>query len=410
MARNKIEDIRDEYTIRIDEKGKERYKCKACKKEWAKNITRLQEHINTCALRNLNETSNNNKRQKVSNLTSQEQIELESLLARAFYTSGVSFNVIENIDFQAFLKKACPSFNIPSRHTLSNSLLDKEYMNLQVVVQNTLDETPYHCLIALVLTVDTRWTSTFECLDHVLQTQAAIYAILTEDGIELDENIKAIIVDYTVWADIKKLRNFLEPFIIFIRQLESDEPYLSSAYKILQDLKKKIINNVQIPVELRDNTLQAARNRWVNFLYNPAIIVAYMLDPRYRGEDLDLQIWADIINNEVIRIAGVDNENQVLDELAEYIGKSGGFARKMLTQKADKLVYIYWNTRILRRLGRSVLINNSQEISVNSDNQELDINVDDDKNEELNGNFTDFSNWLLNTFDNCEHEFDNYSE
>ncbi|CAG8486780.1 9313_t:CDS:1, partial [Dentiscutata heterogama] len=49
-------------------------------------------------------------------------------------------------------------------------------------------------------------------------------------------------------------------------------------------------------------------------------------------------------------------------------------------------------------------------ISVNSDNQELDINVDDDENEELNGNFTDFSNWLLNTFDNCEHEFDNYSE
>ena len=55
-----------------------------------------------------------------------------------------------------------------------------------------------------------------------------------------------------------------------------------------------------------------------------------MLDPRYRGENLNLQIWADIINNEVIRIAGVDNENQVLDELAEYIGKSGGFARKYL--------------------------------------------------------------------------------
>ncbi|CAG8657086.1 15683_t:CDS:1, partial [Racocetra fulgida] len=72
----------------------------------------------------------------------------------------------------------------------------------------------------------------------------------------------------------------------------------------------------------------------------------------------------------------------------------------MLTQKADKLVYIYWNTRILRQLGRSILINNLQEISVNSDNQELDINVDNDENEELNENFTDFSNWLLNTFDN----------
>ncbi|CAG8781235.1 8495_t:CDS:1, partial [Gigaspora rosea] len=40
-----------------------------------------------------------------------------------------------------------------------------------------------------------------------------------------------------------------------------DEPYLSSAYKILQDLKIKIMNNVQIPVEFRDYTLQTARNR-----------------------------------------------------------------------------------------------------------------------------------------------------
>ncbi|CAG8807636.1 9930_t:CDS:1, partial [Dentiscutata erythropus] len=45
-------------------------------------------------------------------------------------------------------------------------------------------------------------------------------------------------------------------------------------------------------------------------------------------------------------------------------------------------------------------------------NQELDINVDNNKNEELNKRFSDFSNWLLNTFDNyeyCKYEFDNYS-
>ncbi|CAG8758257.1 25788_t:CDS:2, partial [Dentiscutata erythropus] len=313
---------------------------------------------------------------------------------------------------------ACPSFNISSHRTLSNLLLDKEYTNLQSNVNkspiiNYMITTPdlifyklvctkeehhtvkniakgienvmheinidkflqkeiYSFEIAFVLTINTRWISTFECLDHVLRTQAAIYAILTENSIELDKNIEAIIVNYTFWVDLKRLHDFLEPFIIFIRQLE---------------------------IELCDVTLQATKNRCVNFLYNPAIIVAYMLNPRYRGKDLDLQIWADIINNKVIQIAGVDNKIQVLDELAEYIGKS-----------ANKLVYIYWNTQILRQLGRSVLINNPQETSVNSDNQELDINVDNDENEELNKNFINFSNWLLNTFDNCEYEFDNYSE
>ncbi|CAG8468973.1 3387_t:CDS:2 [Racocetra fulgida] len=122
MPRNKNDDIRDEYTIRIDERGNERYKYKACKKEWVKNLTQLQEHLNTYALRN--------KKQKLN-------------------------------------------------------------------------------------------------------------------------------------SDLKKLRDFLEPFIVFIHQLEDDEPYLSSAYKILQDLKFKIVDNTKIPLEFRNNMSQAARNRWV---------------------------------------------------------------------------------------------------------------------------------------------------
>ncbi|CAG8775250.1 467_t:CDS:1, partial [Racocetra fulgida] len=40
------------------------------------------------------------------------------------------------------------------------------------------------------------------------------------------------------------------PFIIFIRKLESDEPYLSSAYKTLQNLKNTVTNNLEISEEL----------------------------------------------------------------------------------------------------------------------------------------------------------------
>ena len=56
----------DQYTMRIDEKRKECYKCKACSKEVAKNATRLQEHLDTCSLRNstINEASNGNKKRK----------------------------------------------------------------------------------------------------------------------------------------------------------------------------------------------------------------------------------------------------------------------------------------------------------------------------------------------------------
>src|SRR5437868_6619077 len=99
MVRIKNNNLWDKYTMRIDDNRKERYKCKGCDKEWAKNATRLQEHLNTYTLQNLNENFNPNKKRKQSilhNLEQEEQIELETLLARAFFMSGISFNTIEN--------------------------------------------------------------------------------------------------------------------------------------------------------------------------------------------------------------------------------------------------------------------------------------------------------------------------
>ncbi|CAG8617935.1 5228_t:CDS:1 [Dentiscutata heterogama] len=116
--------------MQIDENGKECYKCKGCGRDWAKNATWLQEHLNTCTLQNLNETSNSNKKQKyiLDNLKQEKQIELESLLAHAFFTSGIAFNTIENLEFCAFLSKACPSFRILLCQTLLSLFLNKNML------------------------------------------------------------------------------------------------------------------------------------------------------------------------------------------------------------------------------------------------------------------------------------------
>ncbi|CAG8782771.1 19562_t:CDS:1, partial [Racocetra fulgida] len=63
-------------------------------------------------------------------------------------------------------------------------------------------------------------SSSYECLDHVLRARSAIYAVLAEDSIEINDNVKETILDYGFWMDLKKLHDFLEPFIIFICQLE----------------------------------------------------------------------------------------------------------------------------------------------------------------------------------------------
>lgn len=134
----------------------EQYQCRHCQKKYKKNATRQQEHLTKCKIyqeylfeQETISTPPNAKR-KVNSQTnldgftykfnSQIQFELEQLLARAFFSAGISFNVIENEDFCAFIKKASPSFKIPSRYELSNKILNSEYQLIKNEVQNIIEK------------------------------------------------------------------------------------------------------------------------------------------------------------------------------------------------------------------------------------------------------------------------------
>ncbi|CAB5150404.1 unnamed protein product [Rhizophagus irregularis] len=56
----------------------------------------------------------------MQSISNEDQQELEFLLDRAFYSTGIPFNTIDNENFQIFLKKACPSFKIPTHDGWSN--------------------------------------------------------------------------------------------------------------------------------------------------------------------------------------------------------------------------------------------------------------------------------------------------
>ena len=112
----------------------------------------------------------------------------------------------------------------------------------------------YRHTIALVLTIDTRWGSAFYCIDHILQTKAALRSILAEE-IEINEDIVLNLSNESFWKNLKDLHNLLKPFVIFINQLESDEPFLSSAFVKLQKLESEIKNNAIIPKQVQDNVI-----------------------------------------------------------------------------------------------------------------------------------------------------------
>ncbi|CAG8454037.1 11040_t:CDS:2, partial [Scutellospora calospora] len=229
------------------------------------------------------------------------------------------------------------------------------HADLKVAVQNVLDESPYHCLVS------DGWTNINKSsvINYMITIPAPIFykSVHTCEEHHMAENI-ANGINNAAWNILKVkypdkvfircwahsinlwvkdiLKNKWAAYVL--KKAKNDEPYLSSAYKNLQKLKNTIVNNLQVPEELQNEALQTTRSRWVNILYNPAVIIAYTLDPKYQNEDLDFRMWRDIINKEVIRIASIDNDNedQVLNELAEYLRKSGD--NQELSNSSDNML------------------------------------------------------------------------
>jgi len=83
------------------------------------------------------------------------------------------------------------------------------------------------------------------------------------------------------------LCNFFEPFITFINQLQSDQSRLSTAYIQLKSIENSILQNIEITNDFKTQVLDFGKQRWNNFLYNPAVLLAYQLDPKYRSELLN---------------------------------------------------------------------------------------------------------------------------
>ncbi|CAB5309860.1 unnamed protein product [Rhizophagus irregularis] len=154
--------------------------------------------------------------------------------------------------------------------------------------------------------------------------------------------MKSLISSDTFWNDFGKIQNFLENFAIFIKKL-GDETFLSTAYLEYQQLKAHVRNNTDLPENIREEVEKFGTNRWQNFLYNPVVIVAYKLDPRYCGSRLNARIFDPIIEKEILSLVGEEYKDIVLTELAEYVGKTGSFAHSNLWGDVIQKPVNWWN-------------------------------------------------------------------
>jgi len=261
--------------------------------------------------------------------------------------------------------------------------------------------------------------------------------------------VKQKILDDSFWQNLRILCDFLELFVKFINQLQSDQPRLSTAYSNLQKIEQLIVQNSEIPNDIQKKVLEFGKSRWSNFLYNPIVMVAYKLDPQYCGETLDATQWDRFLEQEIIRMTPENERDAIIMEYSEYVGKLGGFSddhlwgnlitkpinwwklvarrypilskialkvlsipatsaasernwsafgfihnklrNRMLDQRVEKCVYLYWNMKILREIKEKI------EINVTNELENIEIEKDNDSNQ--------FNNWFIEDFD--VNELDN---
>lgn len=79
----------------------------------------------------------------VTKMKDADQKKAEKLLARAIVDAGVPFSMVENTFFKLFLKEIRPAFKIPSRKTISGRILQSEYAEAILHLQDQLKSLQY---------------------------------------------------------------------------------------------------------------------------------------------------------------------------------------------------------------------------------------------------------------------------
>ncbi|CAB5393619.1 unnamed protein product [Rhizophagus irregularis] len=150
--------------------------------------------------------------------------------------------------------------------------------------------------------------SSYSYINQLFFTKSAIRSTIAEDHLNLDDRMKSLISSDTFWNDLGKIQNFLENFAIFIKKLEGDKTFLSTAYFEYQQLKAYVRNNTDLPENIRKEVEKFGTNRCC----------------------LNTRIFDPIIEKETLSLVGEEYKNIVLTKLAKYVGKTGSFAHSHL--------------------------------------------------------------------------------
>ncbi|CAG8807502.1 36900_t:CDS:2 [Gigaspora margarita] len=234
--------VHEEFDEITDSNGNLHYKCKYCSTSYVKNITHMTDHLDNCK----NFLSSKNQSSTLQ----------KSLLAQAFYSTGVSFNIIDNLEFRLFLNRACPNFKIPSRFSLSNKMKEARHTaeNIAAEIDEVITEIgcwAHNINLWIKDMMKLSWKNEIienakSIIQYYCNNKVLLATLKRIQKEKYQKNITLLLTGTTrwrsvyyydmFWNDLQTLNNLLQPFVKFINSLQSDYYTLSNAYVAFQNI------------------------------------------------------------------------------------------------------------------------------------------------------------------------------
>lgn len=184
----------------------------------------------------------------------------------------------------------------------------------------------------LKMPVKTRWGSVVHCLESILQNKGVLQQLAWSDDVnvtkKLGDEIQMHILEFSFWYKIDKIVDLMKPITECIKNLESDNPYVSDVFYALNDISSLLtlkLPNIEFLLnEEKTSILESFEHRKCMAL-RAMHYASSILDPRHRGQHL----------TQINDIAGVEyifnvataimpeETQQIMIELAQYRSNEG---------------------------------------------------------------------------------------
>lgn len=178
-------------------------------------------------------------------------------------------------------------------------------------------------------------------------TLSSLETTASQDSVTSQASVITLVSLQSFWNCLKRVADLISPIHKAIQSIEDGNALLSDVYDYYRRIKSCMaenLKNLDYLDEKEEHTVVRLTERLDHFV-QPIHMAAYLLDPRYRGADLDVESVEAALGC-IRRLAGLLNlnENNVINNVLEFRSQSG-FYSKVRFYPASHTPAAWWRDR-----------------------------------------------------------------